>query len=461
MALITATQAGDWSDTTTWTGGVVPGASDDADLNGFSVDFDAAVIGLHIQVNSIISPASAGILTIAMDVIGDCEITCPGGITAGTVDMIRVSGTAPTNTFTINSDLTGGAGTGDVCLDISGNSIGVIVGDVTGGGSSSSHGIDCQTSATGGLDITGDVTGGGSNAYGVRVLNNDVTITGTLKGGSLGPGAHVAQTGSGSLTVVGNVESGGGSAAHGISMSTSTSPIHITGNVIAHQAHGIDDNGTGAGSITIIGGVIGSDTTFDVYGIDMIGIGTTTTVSITGSVTGGTARDAYGIKNRDASVTIVGDLIQGQSGAKALPLGGNNFAVNPVIGDFVQFGGTPEYVLGVSDVPDIGNVRDNDTLDGVPGTYTPVAESNVVTGIQYGTDGTELTGTLVEDYPAVGDVRVGATTDGVAGTYEPALVASYEDGETFGEDGTEFTGELVAGGGGGIDFTSCNKFGIS
>lgn len=55
------------------------------------------------------------------------------------------------------------------------------------------------------------------------------------------------------------------------------------------------------------------------------------------------------------------------------------------------------------DFPDAGNVTQDDTVNGVAGTYVEVAEADVELGVQYGAGGTEKTGTLVvgagADYP--------------------------------------------------------------
>ena len=47
-----------------------------------------------------------------------------------------------------------------------------------------------------------------------------------------------------------------------------------------------------------------------------------------------------------------------------------------------------------ADLPDVGNVLEDDTVGGVSGTFVDVAANKVQTGQQWGEDGTESTGTL-------------------------------------------------------------------
>lgn len=161
MTTITAAQNGNWSNPNTWNGGVVPGNGDIADLNGFIVAMDISTIPASGTLLSLISPAKAGQLTVALNTLGNCAINATT-ITAGTntTGLINVSGAAPTATLTIT-------------------------GNVTGGSASSAYGA-CNTS-TGTITITGNVTGGSASraagAYnystGEIILNSCNLINGT------------------------------------------------------------------------------------------------------------------------------------------------------------------------------------------------------------------------------------------------------------------------------------------
>ena len=50
---------------------------------------------------------------------------------------------------------------------------------------------------------------------------------------------------------------------------------------------------------------------------------------------------------------------------------------------------------GVADFPDVGNVTEDDTVNGSPGTFVVPAVADVEDGVQYGAGGTEFEGTLV------------------------------------------------------------------
>jgi hypothetical protein len=54
--------------------------------------------------------------------------------------------------------------------------------------------------------------------------------------------------------------------------------------------------------------------------------------------------------------------------------------------------GPDQKAIPTPDFPDVGNVLDDDTVNGVPGTFVNVAEAVVKLGEQWGEDGTEFTG---------------------------------------------------------------------
>lgn len=122
----------------------------------------------------------------------------------------------------------------------------------------------------------------------------------------------------------------------------------------------------------------------------------------------------------------------------------------------------------IADYPDVGNVTEDDTVDGVQGTYhetvegevkagvgfgaggseysgtvTLPPEADVALGVDYGAGGSEYTGILDPDFPAVGNVTQDDTVDGVQGTYHETVVADVKNGVWFGEDGTEYEGEYT------------------
>ena len=178
-ATIKAAQAGNWSDTATWIGGVVPGNGDTADCNGLVIVMDIGTIPATGTLLALTSPATAGQLTVNLAAVGARTINATT-IQAGTVvGFIKVSGTA--YTLTINCDnLYGGSGAS--AWGVWNTSTGAVTvnGNVTGGSAGTAYGI--YNGGTGTITIIGN-TIGGSNMTAYGIWNNStgvVTITGNL-----------------------------------------------------------------------------------------------------------------------------------------------------------------------------------------------------------------------------------------------------------------------------------------
>lgn len=185
-------------------------------------------------------------------------------------------------TLTNNVPLTANVGTGAVpCVGFTTGST-TLVGSVTAGTSSNSHGINMTSVGT--LNVFGNVFGG------------------------LGTGSSIGinNTSSGTINLVGNVLGGGSSsgASSGI-VNASTGTINITGNVTGGSVtaghYGINNSSTGP--INIVGNVLGGSVTSQ-YGINNNSIGT---VTVTGNVSGGPAASSFGIfNNTTGSINIYG-----------------------------------------------------------------------------------------------------------------------------------------------------------
>lgn len=387
---ITAGGNGDWSVGGTWIGGTAPGIGDNAILGGFAIVFDTGVAGQHIQCDSITDPGASGDLNIDLSVLGDCAITCPGGIVAGTTTILDLDGAAPAATLTITSDLTGGAGSADKGLDFNTSGNVVLVGDLLAGGSSS-HGILAVNA--GDITITGNVTG--ASGFGIIWQSTGtLTINGNILASAAGAGVGLQASLAGTIiingninngnatgldlnnfdgtcTIVGNVISSGtsttGSAIEVVS--TSACDIHMTGNITAGAAHGIEFDGTG--TLTVVGDITGSATNASKFGIDATRDSAATIIHQSGTVAGGAAATAYGIRNGDNPLTVnsvqggsglnangvlnegtelctvTGSMIQGQAGSKPTAIAGGNFIFDPVAGKVVtDSAGTEAYTAG-------------------------------------------------------------------------------------------------------------------
>lgn len=170
MATITAEAAGNWSAGATWTGGVVPGDGDTADLNGKVVVMDIAIIPAAGTLLALTAAGNAGQLTVNMSATG---FNGNGTINATTIQagtpatgLIYLS-VASANTLTINcTSMTGGAGGDDRCLNVTAANNIAIVGNISGGSGAQAHGF--SQSAAGTVSITGNISGGaGAGTLGV------------------------------------------------------------------------------------------------------------------------------------------------------------------------------------------------------------------------------------------------------------------------------------------------------
>jgi hypothetical protein len=97
------------------------------------------------------------------------------------------------------------------------------------------------------------------------------------------------------------------------------------------------------------------------------------------------------------------------------------------------------YVAG-ADFPDVGNVLNDDTVNGSPGTFANVSPEYVLFGQTWGADGAEFTGTYAPDFPSVGNVTTDDTVNGSAGTFAVPAVGDVKLSVGYGADGAEFTG---------------------
>lgn len=185
-ATISANASGNWSNTSIWTGGVVPGDGDAAVLNGYSITANITTIPASGSLLSISDSGKTGQLVIPLNTLGNTTlrantITGQSGNTTGTVSVTGSTG----NTLTVYADLVGGAGTNSYAFVM--GSTGTLVihsvsSGITGGSGSGSSGLTITAAAT--VTINADVTGG-THRTSTGVLSNSssnptVTLNGNL-----------------------------------------------------------------------------------------------------------------------------------------------------------------------------------------------------------------------------------------------------------------------------------------
>jgi hypothetical protein len=171
MASNLATKSGNWSDTTVWSLGHVPVATEDVNLASYVVAWDVGA-GVRIPATGTLNrltASGAGQLTVDLAVVGSVALhattIAPGTVITG---MVRVTGAAPTRTLTITGNITGGAGNDRVGVENESTGTVSVVGNITGGTGARAFG---HYGITGKLIVTGTITGGaGAEAMGILSL---------------------------------------------------------------------------------------------------------------------------------------------------------------------------------------------------------------------------------------------------------------------------------------------------
>jgi hypothetical protein len=319
MATITSAQTGNFSDTATWEGGVVPTVGD------IAVAATGHVVAIDVDVTvDKVTQAGTGKFTLGNGRTLTAEVEANAGTFAsgGTVEVTATSG----NTAYIIGNVTG----------VSSTAVNVCGVNVTGAGT---------------LDLTGNVTGSAGNASseanGHAGVYTNVTctieISGNLLGGT-GNNKRALQGGAsadGTFTVDGNVTAGGGTTAYGAFTTGASATITITGNVTGGGGNtALGAHATGASAtITITGDVTGGGG-FSAWGAYTAGA--SATITITGDVTGGAGGSAFGAYTTGASATctVTGDVTGGGgSGATGVNMSGAS-ATCTVTGDVTGGGGS-------------------------------------------------------------------------------------------------------------------------
>jgi hypothetical protein len=319
MATITSAQTGDFSDTATWVGGVVPTVGDTA------VAANGHVIAIDVDVT-----------VTKVTQLGTGKFTLGGGRTL-TAEVEAVSGS-----FTSG---------GTVEVTATSGSTAYIIGNVTGVSSTAVNICGVNVTGVGTLDLTGSVTGSAGNASSLAnghagIYTNatcTIVIDGAITGGAgnIKFGVFAGASSDAAITIVGNINGGGGSASYGVYATGTSAVITATGNAafgLGLNSHAIYTTGSsasatltgnafsavfqsGAGvrsdganaAIVVIGNATGG-TGGATYGVHSTG--TSSTITITGDVTGGTsAAGAYGAfaTGASATITITGDVTGGSN----------------------------------------------------------------------------------------------------------------------------------------------------
>jgi hypothetical protein len=338
MATITSAQTGNFSDTATWVGGVVPTVGDIAVAatgHVIAIDTDVTLTRVTQLGNGKFTLGGGRTLTANVEAVsgsftsgGTVEVTATSGSTAYIVGNVTGVTSTIVNICAVNI-------TGTGTLDLIGNVIGSsgnasaaimytnvtcivnITGNVNGGGGVSKRAIQIDTNSNANITIIGNVTAGNQSAFGVFSVGPEPTITivGDVSSGSGAGAAGISITGtSTSLIITGNISSINAASifgVHGISNTGTQSNIIITGNIIAGNFNGSHCVLLSGASNNII--VTGNITGGGAASNGIAASGTSATITVTGDITGGGGTTAYGISATGASATInvTGDVSGG------------------------------------------------------------------------------------------------------------------------------------------------------
>ena len=358
MAVIKAQANGNWSNTATWSGGVIPGPNDTVYANGYTVTIDqnidltgttvdqsgSFVVGQIYQVVStgttnfasttiaIIPGTNAATSTAISNAVG--QIFQATGVGTATTGTARRMGALCNHLVSALSIVTGGgfvlssnynitgayiiAGSAN-CLTISNNASNTLT-DCYAIGSpatqstrailfSSTGTLTCSQIRVNGGRVTGTSAANGSHGIGATstgniTFQNASTITG-------GAGAYcygIYATGSTVFSFSGGCITTGGPTSNSWAINNnSTSSITYTGGSILGSTEGCITN---SGTITVAGSTITGSA-----GHAIQNSGVSSSLTISGSVITGGSTD-YGINNSSTgSVTITTSTVIGGSGS--------------------------------------------------------------------------------------------------------------------------------------------------
>jgi fibronectin-binding autotransporter adhesin len=341
--------------------------------------------------------------------VGDVAVAATGHVIVIDVDVTvdQVTTTGGTFTFADGVTLTatnatagvlgGATGIGAVTMSLDAPDSATIIGNVRGGGIASSWGV--EFTGTGSLTINGQVTGGtfaGADATGASAvqLTGAGTLTvdngsGTAVQGGTGTFARgIRCTAAATITVTGNITAGSGSSAFGLQNSGSAT-ITVTGNITAS----FNTNGffnSAASTITVTGDIAATGN-----GSGLTNSGAST-ITINGNISGG---NSPGLSNTGAStITVTGDITSG-GGVNGAGLSNTGASTITVIGTITGAAAAGLQNTNASAVIEIdGALQASATQPAVNGTTGTV----VVTGPLFTSTAAQSSGATSGFFPISG-----------------------------------------------------------
>jgi len=354
MANIRAAQNGDFSATSTWVGGVVPGSGDVAYANTFTVTISDTRTVQAISNDSATGITAGGTFSI----LNGCNLTCTNAN-----GLVMPFNNVTNNLITVSSLLAGQSA--------------FIAANCSGGSFDIGNGATFNFSSGGTLNTTGNLqsawrSSGLFNISGTGTLNHtgSISVAGGL-GGSTSPG--VVLSGNGAVNITGTVTGSSGDTSgqgYGVRNSSSSGTITINGTVLGLNAAGAINTSTGF-------------------------------LTINGTCQSSSTQPAIGAGSNTQTTRLSGPFLLGASGN-----------INPVQAQSWRW--APTQIPTYMEVATSGGStkRNLYTADNMPtGGYPVVA--NVRQSTVYGPS-SEFTGTLA--VPSPSSVALGVATDNTVGT---------------------------------------------
>jgi hypothetical protein len=475
MAVVYPLANGNWSTITWYSGGVpygsLPLAGDDVYADGKTVTIDTNVTVANLYTTL----RSGGTVGGVFNVVASGLTITANIIASGTVSFNFAMVISATGTTTIIGNITAAtSGNYGIGLQISAGTVNV-TGNVSGGGSGTingTHGISVIGSSI--LNLVGNVTGGASSTgtYGIAFSNTSRgVITGNATGGLTDVGINVNSTLSnalvfnglaiasptpgirnattGTTTINGNQTAVGNAGVYLI-LNASTGVININGDCLgalsATPSLAYILNNAAAGVVNINGNVTArsvSPTTGTTLGI--VNNNSTGTINVSTNVSGGSVANTIGMSNTSTgTINVTGNITGGthatntpaiySTTAGTIDVTGTTTAglypalfstninsTNILRGNITNALGVPAYfTYKVTISPTavqtatMQTTTNGDRLFSTSNVSVGApAVTNVRSGIVYGSTN-ELTGTMIVPTPA--NVRNGVPTDNTVGT---------------------------------------------
>jgi hypothetical protein len=428
MATARAIANGNWSATSTWNGGVLPGNGDTVYANGFNVTInqDINIGGANnptVNAGSFVSGQWYEVLfvgTTSWTGIGAASNTAgtiflASGVGSGTGEAKAIAtlstaantaaGAAAGGSFVMSAvramtcDIRAGTTT---CLNVTATSGTLTLSGlrVTGGSAAIAHGISAATSS----DLASCILTGG-NSSSAFALNNastgtvNVSASCTFIGnGTNGFALNNASTGTVNVSASCTFTGGGASTGHALN-NASTGTVNVsasctfTGGASTGLGGGLNNASTGTVNVS-------ASCTFTGSGVPALNNASTGTLIVTGSTfTASAFNTAVNIANTAADVRLSGDFLDHWSGFKAVSGSKWRLGTSPTLGQ-------TRYALA-------GTIDSYYTMYGADnGSFGNPIAANVRSGISYG--GGNITGTCA--VPAAGSVSLGVPVDAGYGT---------------------------------------------